>query len=64
MVSYFVVLALDMGIGWKPPTWVGAHRSSAVMTGFGVAFLVAPPSYGPRLVEGGDDLPAEALAAD
>jgi hypothetical protein len=34
------------------------------MSGFGVAFLVAPPSYGPRLVEGGEDLPAEALAAD
>jgi hypothetical protein len=28
-----------------------------------VAFLVAPPSYGPRLVEGGDDdVPADALA--
>ena len=31
------------------------------MAGFGVAFLVAPPSYGPRLVEGGEDLPPEAL---
>ena len=27
----------------------------AIMAGFGVAFLVAPPSYGPRLVEGGED---------
>ena len=34
------------------------------MAGFGVAFLVAPPSYGPRLVEGGEDLPPEVLAAD
>jgi hypothetical protein len=61
--SYFVVLAVHLGIGWKTPTWFGAIVI-AVMSGFGVAFLVAPPSYGPRLVEGGEDLPAEALAAD
>ena len=61
--SYFVVLAVHLGIGWKTPTWLGTIII-AVMAGFGVAFLVAPPSYGPRLVEGGEDLPAEALAAD
>jgi hypothetical protein len=61
--SYYAVMAIHLGIGWKPPTWVGANVLG-VMAGFGVAFLVAPPSYGPRLVEGGDDLPPEALAAD
>ena len=44
-ISYFVVLALDKGIGWPPTLWVGALMVG-VMTGFGVAFLVAPPSYG------------------
>ncbi|HEX6620166.1 MAG TPA: hypothetical protein VF024_10935, partial [Solirubrobacteraceae bacterium] len=61
--TYFVVLAVHLGIGWKTPTWLGAIVI-AVMAGFGVAFLVAPPSYGPRLVEGGEDLGPEALAAD
>ena len=61
--SYFVVLAVHLGIGWKTPTWLGTIII-AVMAGFGVAFLVAPPSYGPRLVEGGEDLPPEVLAAD
>jgi uncharacterized membrane protein YczE len=61
--TYFVVLAVHLGIGWKTPTWLGTIII-AVMAGFGVAFLVAPPSYGPRLVEGGEDLPPEALAAD
>jgi hypothetical protein len=49
-VSYYAVLALDKGIGWEPTLWVGA-LIIGTMTGFGVAFLVAPPSYGPRLVE-------------
>lgn len=47
-ISYYAVLALDKGIGWEPTLWVGAVIVG-VMTGFGVAFLVAPPSYGPRL---------------
>jgi hypothetical protein len=50
-VTYYGVLALDKGIGWEPTMWVGA-LIIGTMTGFGVAFLVAPPSYGPRLVEG------------
>jgi hypothetical protein len=49
-VSYYAVLALDKGIGWEPTLWVGALMV-AVMTGFGVAFLIAPPAYGPRLVD-------------
>lgn len=49
-VTYFVVVALDKGIGWPPSMWVGA-LVVGVMTGFGVAFLVAPPAYGPRLAE-------------
>jgi hypothetical protein len=61
--SYFIVYAVHFGFGWKTPTWAGAIVI-AVMAGFGVAFLVAPPSYGPRLVEGGEDLPPEALPAD
>jgi len=48
--SYFLVVALDKGIGWPPSMWVGA-LVVGVMTGFGVAFLVAPPAYGPRLAE-------------
>jgi hypothetical protein len=49
-VTYYAVLALDKGLGWEPTMWVGA-LIVGTMTGFGVAFLVAPPSYGPRLVE-------------
>jgi hypothetical protein len=49
-ISYYAVLALDKGIGWGPSVWVGAVIVG-IMTGFGVAFLVAPPAYGPRLVE-------------
>ncbi|MDA0162392.1 hypothetical protein OM076_19120 [Solirubrobacter ginsenosidimutans] len=49
-VTYYAVLALDKGIGWEPTLWVGA-LIIGTMTGFAVAFLVAPPSYGPRLVE-------------
>lgn len=48
--SYYLVLALHKGIGWEPTMWVGALMVGT-MTGFGVAFLVAPPAYGPRLVE-------------
>lgn len=47
---YYLVMALDKGIGWPASLWVGALMV-ALLTGFGVAFLVAPPSYGPRLVE-------------
>jgi len=49
-ISYYAILALDKGIGWEPTLWVGA-LFVGIMTGFGVAFLIAPPSYGPRLVE-------------
>jgi len=48
--SYYAVVALKDGIGWEPTLWVGA-LVVGVMTGFGVAFLIAPPAYGPRLVE-------------
>jgi hypothetical protein len=53
--SYFGLMALEKGIGWKPTTWVGVCVIG-IGTGFGTAFLVAPPAYGPRLVEGGSDL--------
>lgn len=49
-ISYYAVLALDKGMGWGPSLWVGA-LIVGIMTGFGVAFLIAPPAYGPRLVE-------------
>lgn len=49
-ISYYAVLALDKGIGWEPTLWVGALMVG-VMSGFGVAFLIAPPAYGPRLVD-------------
>jgi hypothetical protein len=52
--SYFILLALEKGIGWKPTTWIGVCVIG-VGAGFGTAFLVAPPAYGPRLVEGGSD---------
>ena len=48
--TYYLAMALDKGIGWRPTLWVGALMVG-LMTGFGVAFLVAPPAYGPRLVE-------------
>lgn len=54
--SYLAVLALDKGIGWEPTLWVGALMVG-VMTGFGVAFLIAPPAYGPRLVEADESAP-------
>ena len=50
-VSYFVVVTLTDGMGWPASMWVGA-LFVGIMSGFGVAFLVAPPSYGPRLVDG------------
>ena len=53
--SYFGLLALEHGIGWKTTTWVGACVIG-IGSGFGTAFLVAPPAYGPRLVEGGDGI--------
>jgi hypothetical protein len=53
-ISYYAVLAADKGLGWEPTMWVGAIMVG-IMTGFGVAFLVAPPAYGPRLVEGDSD---------
>jgi hypothetical protein len=49
-ISYYAILALDKGIGWEPTLWVGALMVG-IMSGFGVAFLIAPPAYGPRLVE-------------
>src|SRR5690242_18773399 len=52
--SYFILLALEKGIGWKATTWVGVCVIG-IGAGFGTAFLVAPPAYGPRLVEGGSD---------
>jgi len=52
--SYFVLLALEKGIGWRPTTWIGVCVIG-IGAGFGTAFLVAPPAYGPRLVEGGSD---------
>jgi hypothetical protein len=57
-LSYYAVLALHAGIGWEPTLWVGA-LFVGVMTGFGVAFLIAPPAYGPRLVEGSETPPEE-----
>jgi|GEM_PF-2282855 hypothetical protein len=49
-LSYYAILALDKGIGWEATMWVGALMVG-VMSGFGVAFLIAPPAYGPRLVD-------------
>ncbi|MBE2318987.1 hypothetical protein DVA67_023640 [Solirubrobacter sp. CPCC 204708] len=52
-ISYYGILALDKGIGWDPTLWVGALMVG-IMAGFGVAFLIAPPAYGPRLVDASD----------
>src|SRR4051812_15628278 len=49
-ISYYAVLAADKGLGWRPTLWVGAIMVG-IMTGFAVAFLIAPPAYGPRLVD-------------
>jgi hypothetical protein len=54
--SYFIALALEKGIGWKPTTWIGVCVIG-IGAGFGTSFLIAPPAYGPRLVEGGSDAP-------
>jgi hypothetical protein len=48
--SYFGLLALEQGIGWKPTTWIGVVVIG-IGTGFGTSFLIAPPEYGPRLAE-------------
>ena len=53
-ISDFIVVALTDGMGWPPSMWVGALLVG-IMTGFATAFLVAPPSYGPRLVEADED---------
>jgi hypothetical protein len=45
-LSYYGVLALDKGIGWGGSLMVGA-LIMGTLTGFGVAFLIAPPPYGP-----------------
>ena len=49
--SYYLVMAITDGIGWHAPMWVGA-LVVGTMTGFALAFLIAPPAYGPRLVDG------------
>jgi hypothetical protein len=46
--SYYAVLALDKGLGWPATIWVGALLVG-VMSGFALAFMIAPPEYGPRL---------------
>ena len=48
--SYFGLMALEKGIGWKPTTWIGVVVIG-IGVAFGTSFLVAPPSYGPRLAE-------------
>jgi hypothetical protein len=60
-VSYFIVVDIDKGIGWGATTLIGTVMI-AVMGGFGVSFLIAPPAYGPRLVEGdeGSQIAAQA----
>jgi hypothetical protein len=53
-LSYYLVILIRDGIGWTTAVTVGAI-AVGTMTGFGLSFLIAPPSYGPRLVEGDDD---------
>jgi hypothetical protein len=48
--SYYAVLALDQGIGWPATLWVGALLVG-IMSGFALAFMIAPPEYGPRLTD-------------
>lgn len=50
-LSYYVTLAISEGIGWSEATITGAIIVGT-MAGFGAAFFIAPPEYGPRLVEG------------
>jgi hypothetical protein len=49
--SYFGLLALEKGIGWKPTTWIGVVVIG-IGTAFATSFLVAPPAYEPKLAEG------------
>ena len=58
--SYYAVLALDQGLGWPATLWVGALLVG-IMSGFALAFLIAPPEYGPRLVEGEGSPPGGAV---
>jgi hypothetical protein len=54
-LSYYLVILARDGIGWTTAVTCGAIAVGAI-AGFGTAFLIAPPSYGPRLVEGdGED---------
>ena len=53
-LSYYLVIVARDGIGWTTAVTCGAI-AVGTMTGFGVSFLIAPPAYGPRLVEGDDD---------
>jgi hypothetical protein len=53
-LSYYLVILVRDGIGWTTAVTVGAI-AVGTMAGFGLSFLIAPPSYGPRLVEGDDD---------
>lgn len=57
-LSYYVTMAITDGLGWSEATITGAIIVGT-MAGFGVAFFIAPPDYGPRLVEG-EDTTAEA----
>ncbi len=49
-ISYFVVLALDDGLGWGPSLWVGAVTLS-VLAGLLLSVLVAPPALEPTPAE-------------
>ncbi len=45
-ISFYGVLDLHRGIGWGGSLMVGA-LIMGTLTGFGVAFVIAPPPYGP-----------------
>jgi hypothetical protein len=45
-LSFYGVLALDKGIGWGGSLMVGA-LVIGTLTGFGLAFVIAPPPYEP-----------------
>jgi hypothetical protein len=51
--SYYLLVAIRDGIGWTEAVTAGVIVVGT-LAGFGAAFLVAPPEYGPRLVEGED----------
>jgi hypothetical protein len=57
-LSYYLALAVSEGIGWTEAVITGVIIVGT-MAGFGAAFFIAPPEYGPRLVEG-EDTTAEA----